>query len=116
MYWVVIDQVHVLLQRMVHESETIRLSWVRIFDIVTLVLKPSDLVGTDAVHASVLGDAASTAGTEEPDTSIDLLLVVPVLDWHIVGELMMHLAVEHVVVVGQRGRISLLSLCFEHLI
>ena len=57
-YRIMVDQVHMLLQCVVHKSQTVCFSWVRIFDLVTLVLEPSDLIGTDAIHASIFRDAA----------------------------------------------------------
>ena len=103
MNWVVIDHVHVLLERMVHESEAIAATRILGINLVTSVLEPSDLIRSDAVHATVFSDAASPACAEEPNSSIDLVRVLPALNRHIVGELMMHLLVVQVIVVGMGG-------------
>ena len=103
MNWVVIDHVHVLLERMMHESKAITATRIFSIDLVTSVLEPSDLIRSDAVHASVLSDAASPACTEEPDSRIDLVRVLPALNRHIVSELMMHLFVVQVIVVRMGG-------------
>lgn len=66
MHRVVVDQLHVLLQTVVHERDTICSSWVIGGEFVTLILEPLDLVPSDAVH-SAGSHAVRSASTEEPE-------------------------------------------------
>ena len=67
MHGIVVDQLHVLLQTVVHERDTICSAWIISGEFVALILKPLNLVPSDAVH-SASSHAVRSASTEEPES------------------------------------------------
>lgn len=115
MHGVVVDQLHVLLQTMVHECDAICSAWVIGSEFVTLILEPLDLVPPDAVH-SAGSHAVCSASTEEPESKVGNVVMDAVLNGQFVRELMVHGLTIELVVVRHRGCILLLKLQLEHLI
>ena len=98
---------------MMHESDTVSALLVIHINRVTLILKPFNLVSSDAVHAPG-AHAIASARTKEPKTSVILILLDFVLDWNLVGELMVHLMAVEVVEVWQGCRILMLTFQLLH--
>jgi len=111
---VVVYQVHVLLQSVVHEGKSVPALGIIRGQRITLVLVPLDLVSSNAIHASV-AHAVGATSPEEPQTCISLVLVTGVLNGKIEGELMVHLFAVVLVEVGQRGRVFPVTFELEHL-
>ena len=103
----------VLLKWVMHESDTVSALLVIHINRVTLILKPLNLVSSDAVHAAG-AHAIASACTKEPKTSVILILLDVVLDWNLVGELMVHLMAVVVVEVWHRCGILLFTLQLLH--
>ena len=115
MYGVMVDQLHVLLQAVVHEGDAIRSAGVVGGKFVALVLEPLDLVPSDAVH-SPGAHAVCTACAEEPESEVDSVVMDAVLNRQFVRELVVHRLTIELIIVGHRGGILLLELEIEHLI
>ena len=98
---------------MMHKSDTVSALLVIHINRVALILKPLNLVPSDTVHASG-AHAIASARTKEPKTSVILILLDVVLDWNLVGKLMVHLMAVEVVEVRQRCSILLLTLQLLH--
>jgi len=76
---IVVHQLHMLLQTMVHERDSISSAWVIRGKFVALVLVPLDLVSSDAVHASG-SHAVRPTSAEEPKAQVDGVIMNAVLD------------------------------------
>ena len=105
----------VLLKWMMHKSDTVSAFLVIDIDGVALVLEPLNLVSPDAVHAAS-AHAIASASTEEPETSIILILQDVILNRHLVGELMNHWVAVVFVEVWHRCRILVLTLQLLHVV
>ena len=92
-----------------HESDTVSALIVIHINRVALILKPLNLISSNAIHASG-AHAIASASTKEPKTSIVLVLLDFVLDRDLVGELMVHIMAVEVVEVWHRCRILILTL------
>ena len=109
-----IHQVHVLLEGVMHKSDAVSALLVIDIDGVALILEPLNLVSSDAVHAAS-AHAIAPASTEEPETSIILILLDVVLNWHLIGKLMNHWVTIVLVEVWHLCSILALTLQLLHL-
>ena len=76
-----------LLQSMVHESDTISFEFVIVWNPLRLIFEPLNLIPPDTIHTSSSHTVIS-ACTEEPYASHDLILIVRGSDWNVVCKLM----------------------------
>ena len=106
---IVVHHSHVLLQCVMHESQTVAASWIIHVETITLVLEPLNLVTSHAIHTSI-AVAVSTTGTKEPKSEVDNAWVHSVLDSDLICKLMIHFLSIVLVVVWQGCRVLLIAL------
>ena len=92
MDWVVVREMHVFLEWVVHERQAIiaAQSFLLCIDLVTPVLEPLNLVSLDAVH-SAMTHAVSATSAKEPQPGVNDLVVFCILNRNIIGELVFNL-------------------------
>lgn len=99
MHRLVVDHVHVLLEGVVHECETVASTGIISRHLGAAPLEPFDLVPSHAVHTA-RAIAVSSASTKEPDACIDNVRIFGVFDRKIIGVLVKHLVAVVIVKVG----------------
>ena len=114
MHRIVVNQVHVLLESVVHKCDTVATATIVLRCLSAIFLEPLNLVPLDAVHAT-RAVAVRSASTEEPESSVNHVGISGVFDRQIVGVLMKHRVAVVVEEVGQGGRILVFALDLEHL-
>ena len=115
MHRVMVHQLHVFLQSVVHKCDSISSAWVIRWQKIALLFVPLDLVTSDAIHATS-SHAVGPARAKEPEAKVGHIVVDGVLHGQFVCELVMHAQPVEIVIVWHRCGKFLLLLQLEHLI
>ena len=115
MHRVMVNQLHVFLQTVVHECDSIGSARVISWQEIALLFVPLDLVTSDAIHAA-RSHAVGPARAEEPKAKVNNVVMESILHWQLVSELVMHAQTVKIVVIWHRCGVFLLLLQLEHLI